>query len=136
MQRQIPFVERFQPKSPNGRVLIYRNLNKRRDDGRPVWSVRDAKTGLVIAHTLEIEVTDARFKVSAAGNARVRREKKKTVHAFVSGIPVAVSSASMNEAAYYNPYVTTEFVNKRTQKSLKSAARARVNSDGVHYTEA
>lgn len=41
--------------------------------------------GRVIAHEEEVYLRDCRFHVGASGRDRVRREKRKNVHAWVSG---------------------------------------------------
>ena len=62
---------------PKGRVQVYYNLHKK------CLSIR--YKGKVIEHAREVTLTDARFHVQPAGRARVLREKKKNVHAYVSG---------------------------------------------------
>ena len=57
------------------RAFVYRNLHKK------CWSIR--KDDLVIAHAPSVYMWDAEFKVSEAGNQRVRKEKRKNVHAYV-----------------------------------------------------
>lgn len=61
----------------NKRVYVYFNLHKK------VWSVR--QSGKVIEHTKHIKLRDCRFLVSQAGRKKARLEKKKNVHAGVSG---------------------------------------------------
>jgi len=58
-------------------VEIYFNLHKR------VFSVRHK--GRVIEHVKSAIVRRPKFVVQAAGRAKVLREKKKNVHAFVRG---------------------------------------------------
>lgn len=57
------------------KVFIYRNLHKN------CWSVR--YDGVVVAHTPAAFVWGGEFSVSEAGNERVRKEKRKNVHAYV-----------------------------------------------------
>jgi hypothetical protein len=90
---------------PNKRVYVYFNLHKK------VWSVR--QSGKVVEHTKNIMLKDCRFLVSEAGRKRVLREKKKNVHAGVSGYVVdsipeykVYSEAKLT----YNPYVHKGFV--------------------------
>jgi len=54
---------------PEGRVQVYYNLHKK------CLSVR--YKGIVIAHTRQIVLTDAKFHVQPAGREKVLREKKK-----------------------------------------------------------
>ena len=70
------------------RVEIYYNLH------RSCWSVAALEgphKGLVIGYCQSALVAGARFTVSLAGNARVIREGRKNVHAFVRGRLLAVS---------------------------------------------
>jgi hypothetical protein len=60
------------------RSYVYFNLQRR------VWSERQA--GKVIDHPTFLILKDARFLVGKAGQARVRAEGRKNVHAGVSGI--------------------------------------------------
>ena len=59
------------------RVEVYRNLHNDK------LSVRYG--GKVVGHVDSIWLRDATFAVQPAGRDRVRREKKKNVHAFVRG---------------------------------------------------
>ena len=57
------------------KIFLYRNLH------RNCWSVR--YDGMVVAHTPAAFVWGGEFSVSKAGNERVRKEKRKNVHAYV-----------------------------------------------------
>lgn len=87
------------------RVQVYRNLHT------GTWSVRQG--GIVIDHPLELMLRDCRFVVQPAGRARVLREKRKNVHAYVSGY--VVDSSCAKEFLYdvcearYNPYRASYF---------------------------
>tara|TARA_Y100000361_G_scaffold38468_1_gene32952 strand:- start:1501 stop:1938 length:438 start_codon:yes stop_codon:yes gene_type:complete len=59
------------------KVFVYKNLHKN------CWSVKQG--GLVKAHALELNLYDCTIKVSRAGQARVRKEKRKNVHAGIKG---------------------------------------------------
>lgn len=91
------------------KVKVYFNLHKK------LFSVQDAKTGLVIGHTPAINLNDCQFKVSEAGRQRVLREKKKNVHAFVIGHYVADTEGTETEKANYNPYKYSSFVDSKEQ---------------------
>jgi len=91
------------------KVKVYFNLHKK------LFSVQDAKTGLVIGHTEAINLNDCTFKVSEAGRQRVIREKKKNVHAFVIGHYVADQAGNETEKANYNPYKYSSFVDSNEQ---------------------
>ena len=61
------------------KVDVYRNLHKK------CWSIRSVATGRVVAHKSDATVANAKFIVQPAGRAKVLREKKKNVHAFIRG---------------------------------------------------
>lgn len=98
-------------------VEVYRNLH------RKCLSVRHK--GLVISYVDHIVLSDARLVVQPAGNARVRREKRKNVHAVVRGY---ISSSLFPEASVtpqnavtYNPYLHTSFVGRITSEPIQKA---------------
>jgi len=98
------------------RVEIYRNLHN------GTFSVR--RDGKVVRHIENFEIlrlTDAKFAVQPAGRAKVIREKKKNVHAFIRGtvdtIGGYLGQAPPHEIfeVSYNPYESDNF-----QKDLAS----------------
>ena len=94
------------------KVQVYYNLHKKR------LSVRSAKSGLVINHTDLVKLNNAKFHVQPAGQAKVRREKRKNVHAYVSGDLASkqqVDSGILDQA-YYNPYKNDYFVNSKGEE--------------------
>jgi hypothetical protein len=100
------------------KVDIYWNLH------RSCWSVRHGRR--VVAHLNGdsptifgpgiIGLEDVRWVVQPAGNAKVRRENKKNVHAFCRGTvcqPERLFDTLRRYAMFgvtYNPYVHTSFV--------------------------
>lgn len=88
---------------------VYRNLH------RECWSVR--LRGRVVAHEQDVWIHTAQFKVSEPGRQRVLREKRKNVHAFVSGRRT-IASRPWSSATdlygkpvcvKYNPYKSGHF---------------------------
>jgi len=68
-------------------AYVYYNLQKK------VWSIKAMSgptKGLVIGHAERVRLRNVTFKVSDAGRERVRREKRKNVHAGAQGILVSV----------------------------------------------
>jgi len=94
------------------RLYIYWNLHKK------TWSVR--QSGKIVGHSDLIFLKDCRFLVGKAGQARVRAEKKKNVHAGVSGylaMNAEFCNADYNNTdrdcfVMYNPYKHDTFVQR------------------------
>ena len=100
------------------KVFVYYNLHKH------CWSIKNVKTGLVIAHTNTVQLKDVTFKVSEAGRQRVLKEKRKNVHAGVVGelinkdfffVPVN------NDSVSYNPYKSSTFFNTNDNSPIYKA---------------
>lgn len=87
-------------------VLIYRNLH------RACWSIKDAKSKLVLGYCMDVQLKDVTTKVSEAGRQKVIREKRKNVHAFVKGKIVGFNKGNHSKKAYYNPYKTATFLDE------------------------
>lgn len=95
---------RKEPKA-NQLVMVYKNLHNE------LWSIKDAKTGLVLGHTSELTLNDCSFVVSQRGRKRVLEEKRKYVHAYVVG-HYHSDRAIDNEGGIevtYNPYKDSHF---------------------------
>lgn len=109
-------------------VFVYRNLRNK------CMSVKSAKTGLVIAHVSGVALKQARLMVSESGRERVRREKKKYVHAGVFGL-VDLDGTSFDETMHkrvtYNPYLNQTFVDENGE-AVGSASEAYVTTSGVY----
>lgn len=98
----------------NQRVFVYRNLHKN------LWSVRDCKTGLVIAHEPVVYIDHPTFRVSEIVRDRVRKTGRKEIHAGVEGILLQPWQASLMikgegvvwewDAVEYNPYKQNHFM--------------------------
>ena len=103
---------------PNKKIEVYFNLHKK------IWSVR--QSGKVVQHTNFIQIREPQYVVSQKGNERVRREKKKNVHAFVRGyvenrLPVFPRKSTF---VTYNPYKNDSFVERNTENSVCSSPYA------------
>lgn len=90
------------------RVQVYWNLHKK------CWSVvafEGDRKGRVVSHTDQVFLEDVKFAVQPAGNARVRREGRKNVHAFVRGEWVPeFEQGKARRSVMYNPYKFETFV--------------------------
>lgn len=114
------------------KVFVYFNLH------RKLFSVKalegDMK-GRVIAHRQHVLINDATFKVSEAGRQRVIREKRKNVHAGVSGTwfeDATVGSTNAfitinGSAIMYNPYKYSTFVHLYGEHPITSARLVALN---------
>lgn len=123
------------------RCEIYRNLHT------GTWSVRALEgpdKGRVFLHPNYAILRNATFVVRPAGNAKVRAEGKKNVHAFVRGnlewsSPNGGGGAGPDleaRKASYNPYQNNTFVDKQTGEPVLKADLVILDIDsGVWYTE-
>lgn len=97
---------------PGQRVEVYRNL-KFKD--RIVYSIRDAKSGLVLGHATDLLLTNkCKFVVKEVGRQRVLKEKKKNVHAWIEGSFGIIHAGDDKifgdgTPVRYNPYTNSHF---------------------------
>lgn len=86
-------------------VRVYRNLNDRTGDRRySIW-----QNGFVVGHANAINLMGGKFKVQQGGRARVLRDKKKNVHAWVTGLICQSAIMVSNNRVSYNPYTDESF---------------------------
>lgn len=99
------------------RAKVYWNFH------RKCFSVQ--VNGRVVAHATRVDLWDVRFRVGKAGRARVLREKRKNVHAFITGRVVYAwrygRGPFEDGTAVYNPYEHETFVDKSTGRALTRA---------------
>ena len=103
------------------RVQVYYNLHKE------CLSVRHK--GKVIEHAQSVILQNASFHVQPAGRARVLKEKRKNVHAYVAGdmaesfwfTEPSASIWTATQHVTYNPYKYRTFVDKLTGKPITKA---------------
>jgi hypothetical protein len=122
------------------RVFVYFNLHKKCFS---IKALEGDRKGRVVAHSNTVLLESCKFKVSEAGRQRVLREKRKNVHAGVSGTWI---NADRVESCYeflsmvgrlvtYNPYKYDSFVIKATEQSVERAdvvgMKAMTTADGV-----
>jgi hypothetical protein len=108
------------------RVEVYRNLHKN------CFSIR--KNGRVVDYRADDEtltLVDVKFAVQPAGHAKVIRERKKNVHAFIRGTVSFRSPVAYQELASYNPYKgDTFFTSFGGRQTPIHTARRLTLSDG------
>ena len=84
-------------------VDVYRNLHKN------CYSIK--QDGLVKAHAQKLSLEQCTFHVNEKGRDRVRKTKRKEVHAWVRGRLSNESGAPIPyNRIHYNPYETDQFV--------------------------
>ncbi len=89
-------------------VYIYRNLNKGIE--QKVYSIK--QENLVVGHSTALTLKDIKFIVNKAGQAKVRKEKRKQVHAYIFGL-IDKNPPEYQHYPYqifYNPYKNKTFV--------------------------
>ena len=101
-------------------VFIHRNLNR-----PPYYSIKAGKSGgPVIGYDTDIHLKDVQFKVQKGGMNRVRKEKRKNVHAGVVG-KIISSGGEYNTDGWvlitYNPYKHDSFVEYETEEPIFKA---------------
>ena len=113
------------------RVYVYFNLHKK------VWSVR--QKGTPVEHTKHIMLEDVRFLVGQAGRKKVLKEKRKNVHAGVSGY-IVLRVPNVPDAIHnvtYNPYKYETFVDCLDREPVTHADYAVLEcGDGWRNVEA
>jgi hypothetical protein len=111
------------------KVKVYFNLHTH------LFSVKDLKTGLVVAHGNNIMLEGIEFKVHEAGRQRVLAEGRKNVHAYVIGnyVGTAEELTIPLRDAYYNPKTQDSFTDRETGRKLKDATVAYLSDKKVRY---
>lgn len=101
------------------KVRVYFNLHKN------LYSVKDTKSKLVIAHVNKICLDNVKFIVSEKSRQRVLKDKRKNVHAYVEGIVRHCEKPlqAHRELLTYNPYKYDSFVIKATEKPIYDAKK-------------
>ena len=113
---------------------LYRNLHTH------TRSQVDRSTGLVASHPLEALILDASFVVQPAGNRKVRKDKKKHVHAYVRGrsfsehLPNTLEDIGDGwQRITYNPYKHTTFVLAEGEIPVSTAKAVVLKADGTAW---
>lgn len=109
-------------------VKVYYNLHKK---CLSVVANEGENKGRVIGHVQEISLVNVVFKVSAAGRARVLKEKRKNVHATIWGRMTAEDLGQLPTAITYNPYKYSSFVNKADESPVIHAKKVKVDGRNI-----
>jgi hypothetical protein len=107
------------------RVFVYFNLHKKCFS---IKALEGDRKGRVIAHSDTVVLEGCKLMVSEAGRQRVLREKRKNVHAGVSGTWIHYCTNRADNAfdflsmvgrqVTYNPYKYASFVVKATEQPI------------------
>ena len=108
------------------RVFVYFNLHKKCFS---IKALEGDRKGRVVAHSNTVLLESCKFKVSEAGRQRVLREKRKNVHAGVTGVWIngdRVEShyeflSMVGRQVTYNPYKYSSFIIKATEQTVDRA---------------
>lgn len=105
-------------------IKVYFNLHKK------AFSIQQG--GIVVQTVAYIDMQDVTFHVQPAGNAKVRKQKRKNVHAYVKGYLAPdnryVSIEKIGEITY-NPYKYKTFVWKETEDPVDSVEYITLDAD-------
>ncbi|WP_145949581.1 hypothetical protein [Paenibacillus sp. Y412MC10] len=110
-------------------VHIYKNLN------RDCFSIKNKKTGLVVAYVQSATLKDAKFHVSKSGRQRVLDKQVRSVHAWVEGIFIAgdhPKPVRVSKVIYYNPYRTETFIFEESGQAVLAASYAHCENNRVY----
>ena len=122
------------------RVFVYFNLHKKCFS---IKALEGDRKGRVIAHSDTVVLEGCKLLVSEAGRQRVLREKRKNVHAGVTGVwTESVRDTADFDAlsvtgrqVTYNPYKYAQFVIKATEQPIGLAdvvaMKAMPTADGI-----
>jgi hypothetical protein len=111
-------------------VRIYWNLHKRcysiqtkqpDNNNRNRW--------IVTNHTTDIHLTNTHFKVSKAGQTRVRQQNRKNVHAFIYGNWTTTTTTTGTKIKY-DPYTMDTF--QADGQPIHTAPAAHGTTNGRH----
>lgn len=119
-----------------GEVFVYYNINLSKKLGKPLFSIKDIKTGKVIGHDDKVMIVNAKLKVSESGNKRVNLQGRKNVHAGIIGILSKESPRILSTPITYNPYKYKSFVKKDDETpvfkaDMVSLINRSVTADGL-----
>ena len=109
------------------RVFVYFNLHRKCFS---IKALEGDRKGRVVAHSTTVVLEGCKFKVSEAGRQRVLREKRKNVHAGVTGTWIDGDIrdekcfeflGTVGRQVTYNPYKYSSFIIKATEQTVDKA---------------
>ena len=116
------------------RVEVYWNLHKK------CWSV--SHKGKVIDHAKSVYLQDVQWVVQPGGQARVRRQGRKNVHAFARGTLLDANTyfdchlehSTLDVGVRYNPYLDNSFVTETIGEPVTKSRYAALTTT-YHVTQ-
>ena len=87
-------------------VKIYRNLNARNHN----FSIK--QNNKVVGHTNNLTLENCQMIINRKAQIRIRKNKKKEVHAFICGTIIEGNLKYCDNRLIYNPYINDEFKDK------------------------
>ena len=117
--------------APGTRVFVYYNLYKQMFS---IKALDGEHMGKVVLHATVVCLDDCLFYVSPTGQARVRKEKRKNVHAGVVGSLLFEDTNMQGTEVIYNPYKNDTFIYSEDQRPIKQAKQARLIDKRVFVT--
>ncbi|AGR46502.1 hypothetical protein SEA_SUPERCHUNK_89 [Mycobacterium phage Superchunk] len=117
------------------RVFVYKNLHATHREGKAWYSVQALEgdfKGRVIHRSGDVLVAHAKGVVRPAGRDRVRRERRKVVHAGIVGELISLLPQDfVGSKISYNPYENDTFVHTHTQAPFQGADFVYLSDSGV-----
>lgn len=112
--------------NPAKPVRIYRNLNN--------GKISIKQGALVVGHTDQAFLQDARFLVFENLRQKVAERRVKSVHAYIEGMWMENYSVREDGTiVWYNPYITDAFRTGGRNEVCLTASEVIVTSDGKMY---
>lgn len=109
------------------RYNVYRNLNN------GLFSIQDLRTGLVVAHGRNFQLSDVEFKISASGKKGVMKSKVRNVHAKAQGIFIGPKdSRETGREISYNPFIEKGFYYVDTGEEVSSTESLYVENKKIY----
>ena len=108
------------------KVDIYWNLNAKPASVFSVKSRERDNYGIVVKYLKKGCIKDVEFVVQPAGQAWVRKNKRKKVHAFIRGVLVSRGSIKAEGRAMYSPYKTDTYIDLDTREEVKHTQMVKI----------
>ena len=96
-------------------VEVYRNLHN------GLFSLRDIKSKLVIAHGDNFTIKNAIVKFQPSGQKKAKESGVRNVHAYIVGELVKTDTIALQNEITYNPFADDNFTFKATGKDFVGA---------------